>query len=154
MQPITVRTLFNAAGLEPYGPVAWGKAVEEKRPGVYVIAIVAEADGSCDCIDVSYLPGVVAKRWIPSQPVIYIGRTKRALSRRIKEFYHHVHGHKSPHRGGQDVKLLKCERWVYWCRVECVAVAEQKMIEAFKATAESFPFANRVRAARVNNNQK
>ena len=151
---VTVRALFNAADLKPCGPVAWGQAIVEKKPGVYVIAVVAEADKSCEHIDVSYLPNVVAKRWISSQPVIYVGRTKRSLSRRINEFYRHVHGRKSPHRGGQDVKLLKCDLWVYWCPAECVAVVEQKMIEAFRVIAGSLPFANRVRAARVHDDRK
>jgi hypothetical protein len=91
------------------------------------------------------LPIEIAARWISSQPVIYIGRTRRPLSRRINEFYRHIHGNRSPHRGGQDVKLLECPRWVYWSPVDAADIAEHKMIETFIEKVGSFPFANRMR---------
>jgi hypothetical protein len=33
---------------------------------------------------------------------------------------------------GQDVKLLTCPLWVFWCPTDNPAQAEDKMIEAFK----------------------
>ena len=149
---ITVTEIFKAADLQPYGPVPWNdknNPVKEKRPGIYVIAIAPHPDGGCDLIDVSNLESDVATKWVPLQPVIYIGRTRRALSRRVKEFYRHVHGAKSPHRGGQDVILVKCPRWVYWSPTEEPVDAERKMIEYFEGKIGRLPFANRVRSARI-----
>jgi hypothetical protein len=139
--------LFNAAGLKPSRPVAWGTPVNETRPGIYVISLVANTHKTCGPMDVSYLPIDAKKRWVSSQPVIYVGRTRRSLLRRISEFYRHVHGNRSPHRGGQDVKLLNCPLWVYWCPIEAAVLAEQKMIEEFYVNVGSFPFANRMRGS-------
>ena len=151
MPSITVTELFKAAGLQPHGPVRWGEIVREQKPGVYVVAVVGGSENDCGLIGAPYLNGPAAKRWIASQPVIYIGRTRRALTRRIGEFYRHVYGKKSPHRGGQDVKLLKCSRWIYWSPTAHPAIAEHKMIERFRSEVGRFPFANRVRSARARN---
>jgi hypothetical protein len=145
---ITVTDLFAAAGLMPCGPVPWGTVVPERQPGVYVVAAVAGRNDDCDGIDVPYLKAEVAARWNPSQPVIYIGRTRRSLLRRIREFNKHVHGEQRPHRGGQDAKLLTCPLWVFWSPTDEAAAAEDKMIERFKKEVGRLPFANRVRSAR------
>lgn len=146
---ITVTEIFGAAGLWTCGPVDWKEPIRESGPGVYVVAICPCADDVCPSVDVSYLQTDTAARWVPFQAIIYIGRTKRPLSGRIGQFYRHVHGDRSPHRGGQDVILLQCPRWVYWSPTEEWANAEKKMIEYFKTKVGQFPFANRIRSARV-----
>src|SRR5579864_467145 len=103
---VSVAKLFEFAGLHPCGPVEWKqKNVDENRPGIYVVALVAEAHELCENVDVEYLDVAIAKRWLKSQPVVYIGRTKRSLKLRIGEFYRHLWGNKRPHRGGQDILL-------------------------------------------------
>lgn len=146
---LTVTELFKAAGLQPSGPVPWLKPVPEKSPGVYVVAIVPTADGDCDPIDVSDLPIEITARWNESQPVIYVGRASKSISRRISQFYQHRYENRSPHRGGRDVLLLKCALWVYWSPTDNYDKAENVMIEAFKAAVGRLPFANRMRSARV-----
>jgi hypothetical protein len=149
----TIRQIFQAAGLTPHGPVRWLDGVDERRPGVYAVAIVPDPDDHCPPVGIAYLPDEIRVRWT-KHPLIYIGRTKLPLSRRINEFYRHVHGARSPHRGGQDVKLLKCSLWVYWCPTNSWAEGEDKMIEYFRNQVGPMPFANRVRSARVNNNSR
>ena len=106
-EKITVTELFQPADLRACGPVPWDERVTEPSPGIYVIATVSHPNDAGDfALDVGNLDAQIAKRWI-GQPVIYIGRTKRSLSRRIAEFYRHKHDARGPHRGGQDVLLLK-----------------------------------------------
>ena len=146
---ITVAEVFGAASLKPHGPVRWLEMVAESSPGVYVVAVVAEHDAGCEGLNVNYLPSEALGRWIAGQPVVYIGRTRRAISRRLQEFFYHKHGNRGPHRGGQDVKFLLCPLWVFWCPTPDPAQAENRMIEAFKKRVGQLPFANRIRSARV-----
>jgi hypothetical protein len=147
---ITVTELFGAADLRACGPVPWNERVTEPSPGIYVIATVSHPNDAGDlALDVGYLDAQIAKRWM-GQPVIYIGRTKRSLSRRLAEFYRHKQGARRPHQGGQDVLLLKCALWVYLCATQHPAEAEDEMIDYLKKKVGRLPFANRARSARGN----
>ena len=151
---LSVTELFKIAKLRVCGPVPWGKKVPENKPGVYVIAVVSRPRSHCGSRKISYLPADIAVRWIARQPVIYIGRTTSSLSRRVGQFYRQEYGKKSPHRGGQAVRLLKCDLWVYWSPSDNPFVAEDKMIERFREKVGSLPFANRMRSARVRGRPK
>jgi hypothetical protein len=146
---MTVAEVFGAAALKAHGPVRWLEMVAESSPGVYVVAVVAGHNARCEALSVSYLPREAMGRWIAGQPVVYIGRTRRAISLRLQEFFNHKHGNRSPHRGGQDVKLLTCPLWVFWCPTDNPTQAEDRMIEAFKKRVGRLPFANRMRSARI-----
>jgi len=78
MKVIEVDDLCVEASISLAGQVAWGEAVPHVDSGVYVI---------------------VAPQAGHKQNIVYIGRAKR-LRRRLKQFYRHVYGKKSPHRGG------------------------------------------------------
>ena len=48
------------------------------------------------------LPPEVRERWLPDQPIVYIGKAggpnfKSTLRKRVRQFY----GDRSPHRGGK-----------------------------------------------------
>ncbi len=141
----TVSELFKAADLSLCGPVRWGTPVSECRCGVYVVALVRKPALGCRQRNVEYLPSLERKRWLQKQPIIYIGRTRRSLAVRIAEFYCHEYGDKRPHRGGQAVILLCCDRWVYWSPTNDPKAAERTMIDAFVDRAKELPFANRRR---------
>jgi len=148
---LTVGELFRAAGLTTHGPVSWNEDATEKRAGIYVIALASRPDETCDKISMPRFEDAgVLRRWNLGQTVVYIGRTKRSLRKRIHEFYKHRHGDPRPHKGGQDVKLLSLPLWVYWCPTDDCARAEEKMIDFFRGEVGRLPFANRVRSARVN----
>ena len=119
---MTVEDLFGSAGLLPCGPVAWGQPCPERRKGIYVVVIDSE--------------------------IVYIGRTKRPLARRIREFYLHKYGDKRPHHGGQEVLKMPDARLVYWCAAESPTEAETKMLDAFKDRNSRLPRANRRRGDR------
>lgn len=120
---LTVEDLFGSASLSPCGPVSWDKTCPEYRKGVYVVVIDSE--------------------------VVYIGRTKRSLARRIREFYRHKYGDKRPHRGGQEVLNMPGPRFVYWCAAENPTETESKMLDAFKNIYGRLPRANRRRGDRM-----
>ena len=119
---VTVAEIFAAANLTPCGPVAWGTPIPEKRPGVYLIQV----------------GGVT----------VYIGKTKRPLAQRLREFYGHKYGNRAPHRGGQLLLTLPGERSVYWAATDHFRIAEHLMLEAFAAAHGVLPIANKIRAIR------
>lgn len=64
--------------------------------------------------------------------------------------HRHRYGSRAPHRGGQAVKLLMCQRWVYWAAAEKPHYAEGSMIEGLKARVnDRRPYANRRNERRV-----
>jgi hypothetical protein len=122
---VAMQDVFGAAHLQPCGPAPWGDPIPENGPGVYVVALADREE------------------------IVYIGRTKRSLRKRLKEFYRHKYGARSPHRGGQAVLALKCGLLIYWAATSDCAAAEHAMIEHVKMRVGSLPFANRVRSARA-----
>jgi hypothetical protein len=143
---MTIADLFAAAGLTPQGPKVWLEPVDEHRPGVYVIALVAgTAETTPATVDMASLPLAERNRWIVDQPVIYIGRATRSIRVRLAQFYRHTYGKKAPHRGGQAVLLLKCALWVYWAVTDSPIKAERAMIDAFCKRVGRLPYANRRR---------
>lgn len=142
---LTVSRLFKHVDLLPCGPVSWGLPLPESRCGVYVVSLVRDPDVPCGPVDVSYLGDIEAARWCDGQPVIYIGRTRRPLRYRLGQFYRHEHGKGSPHRGGQAIKLLTCELWVFWASSNRPTECERAMIDIFIDQVGKLPFANRRR---------
>ena len=84
---------------------------------------------------------------LDGQVVLYVGRTRRSLRRRISEFYKHKYGDRRPHRGGQEVIPFAAELYVYWAATEEPALAENLMIERFRHLVGRIPYANRIRAS-------
>jgi GIY-YIG catalytic domain-containing protein len=119
---LTVSDLFAVAGLAPCGPVQWEEPCEEHGPGVYIIAI--------------------------NNRIVYIGQTKRPLSRRLREFYRHKYGDKGPHRGGQEILNLPGDRLIYWSVTNDPVSAEYKMIAAYENCFRCCPLGNKKRGDR------
>jgi hypothetical protein len=142
---VTVQDLFAVAGLVPRGPVAWGTAIGEGRPGIYVIALTTNPDDRAPDIQLACVPDAERARWLVQQPVLYIGRATRSVRRRLAQFYRHEYGKSAPHRGGQAVIPLECSRWVYWAPTQSPIKAERQMIDAFRAKVGKLPYGNRRR---------
>jgi len=147
---LTVAEIFKVANLLPSGPVIWGTDPPETNAGVYVIARVDNEKGGCNACALSFqdMCGIELDleyerhRWLPNEPIVYIGKTDRPIRKRLSEFRRHKCGNKSPHAGGQVVKLLQCELWVYWSTAANPYDAEHTMICAFKKQTGQLPFAN------------
>jgi hypothetical protein len=141
---LTVATLFKGADLAPRGPVRWNTPIPDKHPGVYVIGLSPDANASSSEIDAEYLETPELSRWIPNQPIIYIGQaTRQTLATRLGQFYRHKYGAQSPHRGGQALKLLTCDLWVYWSPCDNPLGCESLMLDMFQKHTGQLPFANR-----------
>ncbi|HET9178325.1 MAG TPA: hypothetical protein VFQ24_08200 [Terriglobia bacterium] len=120
--------------------------------GVYVIARTHRLDTGCRPCELALRRPIPAyleidrdyelKRWLRYEPIIYIGKTNQPVSNRIRQFYRHRCGARSPHAGGQILLLLDCERWVYWSRSPNPRESEKKMLQAFKEQAGQRPYAN------------
>jgi hypothetical protein len=142
---VTVQDLFAVAGLIPHGPVEWGTAIEVRRPGVYIVALTANPIDPAPEIDLACVPEAERARWLARQPALYIGRATRSVRGRLAQFYRHQYGKIAPHRGGQAVIPLACERWVYWATTDSPIKAERQMVDAFRAKVGKLPYANRRR---------
>lgn len=50
----------------------------------------------------------LSRFWLPDETILYIGKAeKQALSERLRQFYCHKVGKRSPHKGGYWLKLLQ-----------------------------------------------
>jgi hypothetical protein len=126
--------------------------LSESKAGVYVVSRVGDPEGGCKACDLPFIdplpPNFVLdleyeqQRWLPNEPILYIGKTDRPLRERVGEFRRHKCGDTSPHAGGQVVKLLQCDLWVYWAPADNPYDTEQKMISAFGQEAGQVPFAD------------
>jgi hypothetical protein len=142
---MNVTELFAAVGLKPQGPVPWNSPVPETKPGVYVVAL--SGDCNMEVVDVfaNHLNAEESALWIPHELIVYIGQTrcKGGVRKRVAAFYRHKYGRRSPHRGGQSLKLINCDLWVYWAVSDDPIEHEKAMLQAFKGRSNARPFANR-----------
>jgi hypothetical protein len=112
-----VKELFEKASIEMRGPVPWLTPVPETASGVYAITLLQPL-----VVSIEKLPEPERSRWNAGQEIIYIGRAT-SLHRRIRQFYRHEYGRRSPHRGGQSVKLLVDPIQVYWGTAHLLSTA-------------------------------
>jgi hypothetical protein len=116
MEPLAVEELLARAGLTSAGSASWGEPVREQGSGVYVITCSGR-----------------------EQPIVYIGRTRRAIGRRLREFYRHLQGDRRPHRGGDDILLLPGQLSVVRALAEDCAAAKARLIAGFTAVVGRAP---------------
>lgn len=148
---MTVTDLFKHQHLQPQGPTKWGEPIPCALPGVYVVTLDPDPNGRCGLAVPTELPPTLRQRWLPDQPIVYIGKAggpnrKTTLHKRMQQFYLHKYNARSPHRGGQDVRLLRPEPlWLFWAPTpeRDPREIEQLMLAAFKAAAGHRPFGNR-----------
>jgi hypothetical protein len=135
--------------------------VSESSEGVYVVARVGEPKSVCKACTLPFIDfsnrydnlniplcrlGLNREyeqaRWLQNEPVVYIGKTDGPIHQRVSKFYCHKCGDSGPHAGGQVVKLLRCDLWVYWLPANKPYDTEQTMLCAFKDKVGQEPFAN------------
>ena len=150
---LTVPALFDHVGLAPVGPVRWRAPVPCSAKGVYVIAMSAapSQDWFLPCPE--FTPSLeerwgLTARWLPDQPVLYIGKTDRTVRHRLGQFYAHRFGQRSPHAGGQRILVLPMieNAKVFWAGAAEPLATERAMLAHFKDVVGSLPFANGTRA--------
>lgn len=181
--PSTVESLFAVAGVIPNGVVRWRAKVPCERSGVYVVSASDDRnyvarepfrfDTSrqavsawlriCPALSVDGISANLARVvqrlsefWLPDETVLYVGQTTAALQGRLNHFYRHVLGARSPHSGGQWLKLLSCldELYVHYGCTDKPELAEDYMLrhycshvstltrKSLRDPERPFPFAN------------
>jgi len=124
--PVGASDLLRALGLLVDGPARWGNPVASRRPGIFVVELPGGAETApIDIVAVRrwvervsdmLVDGVpataatVARRlerfWLPNEPVLYIGRSARAIGRRVAAIYETPLGDPQPYAGGHWLKAL------------------------------------------------
>jgi hypothetical protein len=159
--PMTsVQQIFDAAGIIEAGVVPWGQAVPVVTPGIYVISTSQDPLSSTGLAEAPLMldaqqallaarpeltidgapagPRELAARlqlmWPEGEPIAYIGQTGKALSARVKAFYDHRLGARTPHGGGWPIKLLDPDQlWAHYAATPDPQTAELDMLDAFTA---------------------
>jgi len=182
--PITVKELFKAVGLNIDGQVKWGARIPCSSSGVYVASLSDnpdEATLAClksapiDVLEIKNWMEAVPKLlldgnkpheenirerlsrfWLPDENIVYIGKARQPLNKRVNAYYNTSLGKSGPHRGGFWIKTLSnlSELTIFWSPTTEPEIKEGQMLEFFirNVSVESmgrlfdpshpFPFAN------------
>lgn len=160
--PSSVTDVFAAAGLAPEGVVPWGAPMPISEPGVYVVALTADATSVAQIselpLDEEALATLLARPelrvdgepathdalaarfaacWLPDEVVVYIGLSSRPLRQRVREYYVTRLGTSRPHAGGWFVKTLAAPLSVHYAAAPAFEAAERKMLDAFAAATSA-----------------
>lgn len=181
--PSSVSELFDRAGVEIKGVVPWGKPVPTELSGVYVISTVQDSHSAggtsflaptdknlignwLDFLPQFQLDGQInpniddlVKRlqdfWLLDENILYIGKAT-SLKSRLRCFYSHQLGKRSPHAGGHWMKTLSTldQTFIHFGEVSDFTNVEAKMLRHFigntsdeakkslRDPGHPFPFAN------------
>lgn len=151
----TAAELLRGVGLLADGPVMWGQRVGSRRPGVFFVELPAPiATAPIDAaicgkwiervptfrIDGEVATGAqlvrrLASFWLPSETILYVGSTTRALGGRIGALYATPLGDRRPHPGGHWLRTLRGieQLRVWWAETDAPAEAELELAIAFAA---------------------
>lgn len=164
---------WTEAGLRLAGFVGFRRFADLEQspapsgPGVYVILrtststprfLAANPSARRQGRDPSHPAELLAARWLPATPVIYIGKAglgasgRRGLQKRLREFARHGMGKRWGHSGGEWIWQLAdaADLVVAWMETptEDPESVETALIDDFATTYGRLPFANRKRGRR------
>lgn len=152
--------LLRSLGLTVDGPARWGAPVPSRAPGIIVVELPGGADVAP--IDLQALrrwldrvpsltldgerptPQVLQRRlaqaWLPTQPVLFVGRSTRSIGARLSAIYATALGDAKPNSSGHWLKTLANpgELRVWWAETPAFEEYEDALIETLGAT----PWAN------------
>lgn len=159
--------LLRSLGLSVDGPARWGNQVATRSPGVFVVELPGGGESAAvDIVAVrrwiERVPGMkldgetptpqdLAKRlhefWLRGEPVLYVGRSAKALNGRAASMYATVLGDSKPHSGGHWLKTLSnlADLRVWWAETEAHEEYEDALLAAVaERNGDRMPFANLV----------
>ena len=154
--------LLRALDLDVDGPVRWGGKATSAAAGIFVVEI-AEPRGHAPTDTVAVRQWIarvatltvdgerpsettLANRldtfWVADHPILYVGRTTKALSARVGALYATELGHPRPHPGGHWLKTLRdpTNLRLWWAETDAAEEYEDAIIAAY---VESLPAAVR-----------
>jgi transcription elongation factor GreA len=145
--------LLRSQGLVADGPVRWGGRVPARSPGVYVLELPEPmaklpVDHKALRAWLERVPGLevdghrptphelaarLAGFWLPSETVVYIGRTNTSLAGRLAALYGTPLGDPRPHAGGHWLKTLSSldQLLIWWAETDAPEEYEDALLTAF-----------------------
>lgn len=145
--------LLRSQGLLADGPVRWGARVPARGPGVYVVELPepvakvpvdhAALRGWIERVPTLQLDGQrptphqlaarLAGFWLPSETVVYVGRTTTSLGGRLAAFYRTPLGDPRPHAGGHWLKTLSVldRLLIWWAETDAPEEYEDALLTTF-----------------------
>jgi transcription elongation factor GreA len=146
-------SLLRATGLTVDGPLRWGSPVPSRRPGVFVVELPALTDEApidhnavrawIERVPTLRLdgerpvPGDLVRRlasfWVPTETVVYVGRSAKALGGRVAAMYATPLGDRRPHAGGHWLKTLRdVDRLrLWWVETDAPEETEDAVLGAY-----------------------
>ena len=158
----TASGLLRTVGLLPDGPVVWGRSLPPAGAGVFIVELAEPRAAAplelsrvgkwLEHVEGLRLDGErptsralaarLAAFWLPSAPVIYIGSTGTAISRRVASIVATRLGDRRPNSGGHWLHALAMPPGtrVWWTATKAVEEYEDALFTAF---ADGVPAAER-----------
>ena len=156
---------MRSVGLEVDGPVTWGNPVRSGSAGVFVVEAAQLSDqaafdhkairGWLERVPTTRLDGApttphalaarLATLWVPTQQILYVGRSMRSIGARVAAMYATPLGDSKPHPGGHLIKTLANlpSLRIWWAETEAHEEYEDELLNKFaKSVGTSLPFAN------------
>ena len=163
--PISIGEIFSILDLEPIGPFKWGLFDSvPNSSGVYVVTIARtypealldknmikewienypEINVDKQVAKIDMLAKRISSYWLPQETIVYMGMTTRSLRKRLRQFYRHQLGNRSPHSGGQWLKILspKTDLSVFVAESRQPQNDEDSFLRYFHEHCNQYPFAN------------
>ena len=152
MPPINTPDLLRSLGLSVDGPARWGAPVPSRAPGIIVVELPGGADSAP--IDLQALrrwidrvpslmidgaqptPQVLQKRlaseWSAGQPILFVGRSTRAIGQRLSAIYNTTLGDVKPTSAGHWLKTLSKlgDLRVWWAETPAFEEYEDALLGA------------------------
>ncbi|MDP2711470.1 MAG: helix-turn-helix transcriptional regulator [Solirubrobacteraceae bacterium] len=139
-------------GFIPLARVRENASLLPKQPGVYVVLRATDAapaflERSVGGPYRDELPASIdelAARWTDETPLVYIGKSDRPLSKRVRELARYGAGHKEAHVGGRYMWQLAdhADLLVAWIITDQPVSLEAELIAEFEHARGRLPFAN------------
>ena len=163
--------MMRELGLLVHGPAQWSKPTPSRSPGVFVVELpgapeTAPIDGHAVKRWIERVPtltlggerpssqdlaGWLAGFWLPGEPILYVGRSARAISARLGAIYATPLGDSRPSAAGHWLRTLATltALRVWWAETDAGEEYEDALLGlvAARNPAPGLPFGNLVGSA-------
>ncbi len=163
--------LIRSLGLMVDGPVAWGRPIASRAPGIFIVELsepaqqapidhtalrhwlerVPELTVDGESPDATILWHRLAEFWLPDEPVVFIGRSSRSIGQRLAAVYKTPLGDARPSSLGYWLKTLTVlpNTRTWWADTEAHEEYEDALLDEIAARNDGqLPFANLSSASR------
>lgn len=158
--------LMRELGLLVDGPSRWGSGIPSRGPGVFVVELPGGAESApVDVVAVrrwiERVPAMLldgerpaaqeltrwlGEMWLPGEPILFVGRSARAIGQRLAAIYATPLGDSQPTAAGHWLKTLAVQQElrVWWAETDAAEEYEDAILSAVASRNDGHaPFANR-----------